>query len=158
MPAALADVERIYRSKLPSLCRVAAAVSGDREAAPDIVQEAFVRAVRELQSFRGDSPLEAWLWRIVVNSARNHRRSCRPAVGLTGEEPTPAHGGVDGSVTAAVAALPERQRLALFLRYYADLDYGAIAEALEISAGTVGATLHAARTALQQLLTKEEVA
>ena len=56
---------------------------------------------------------------------------------------------------AAVAALPERQRLALFLRYYADLDYAGIAEALGISRGTVSATLHAAHTTLQTQLSEE---
>jgi RNA polymerase sigma factor (sigma-70 family) len=51
--------------------------------------------------------------------------------------------------------LPERQRLAVFLRYYADLDYTAIGEALGISAGTVAATLNAAHAALRGRL--EEV-
>ena len=51
--------------------------------------------------------------------------------------------------------LTERQREIVFLHYYADLDYSAIAEALEISAGTVGATLNAARRTLRQAL--EEV-
>jgi len=159
MHAALADVEAIYRRALPSLCRVAAAVSGDREAAPDIVQEAFVRAVRELDTYRGESALEGWLWRIVVNTARNHRRSLRPTAELTEETAAQTNGAGEGAgVAAAIAALPERQRLVLFLRYYADLDYGSIAAALDISTGTVGATLNAGRSALQQLLTKQEVA
>ena len=51
-----------------------------------------------------------------------------------------------------VASLPERQRLALFLRYYADLDYGSIAAALGIASGTVGATLNAAHAALRNSL------
>ena len=55
---------------------------------------------------------------------------------------------------AALAALPERQRLALFLRYYADLDYAGIAEALGISRGTVSATLHAAHATLQTQLSE----
>ena len=58
-------------------------------------------------------------------------------------------------VHTALALLSERQRLVLFLHYYADLDYAAIAEALEISSGTVGATLHSARAAMRRLL--EEV-
>jgi RNA polymerase sigma factor (sigma-70 family) len=61
-----------------------------------------------------------------------------------------------GSGRAALAALPERQRLALFLRYYADLDYAGIAEALGISRGTVSATLHAAHSKLQTQLTEVE--
>jgi DNA-directed RNA polymerase specialized sigma24 family protein len=53
------EIEQIYRTRLPELWRVAAAISGSRQAAPDLVQEAFVRAVRRLDSFRGDGPLEA---------------------------------------------------------------------------------------------------
>ena len=48
--------------------------------------------------------------------------------------------------------MPERRRLILFLHYYADLDYATIAAVLEISPGTVGATLHSARAALRRLL------
>jgi RNA polymerase sigma factor (sigma-70 family) len=55
----------------------------------------------------------------------------------------------------ALARLPERQRTAVFLRYYADLDYSAIGQALGISIGTVAATLNAAHAALRGQL--EEV-
>jgi RNA polymerase sigma factor (sigma-70 family) len=157
----LGDVEAIYRRRLPELRRVAAAVSGDRLAAPDIVQDAFVRAVRDLESFRGGGSLEGWLWRIVVNLARNHARDERPVAELPGELADDRNGRVDpgeGRVATAVLSLPERQRLVLFLRYYADLDYGAIAQALEISPGTVGATLHAARSVLQKRLVSKEAA
>lgn len=54
----LREIEQIYRNRLPEFCRVAA-ISGSRDAAPDLVQEAFVRAVRRVASFRGDGPLEA---------------------------------------------------------------------------------------------------
>jgi DNA-directed RNA polymerase specialized sigma24 family protein len=53
-----------------------------------------------------------------------------------------------------VQGLPERQRLVLFLRHYADLDYGSIAVALSISDGTVAATLHAAHSRLRELLSE----
>src|SRR5437763_16729004 len=69
------EIEQVYRTRLPELCRVAAAISGSRQAAPDLVQEAFVRAVRGIDSFRGDGALEGWLWRIVVNVASNGRRA-----------------------------------------------------------------------------------
>ena len=55
----------------------------------------------------------------------------------------------DKEIRAWIAALPERQRLAIFLRYYADLDYQAIATALGIKTGTVSATLNAAHAALR---------
>jgi RNA polymerase sigma factor (sigma-70 family) len=51
-----------------------------------------------------------------------------------------------------VSALPERQRLVVFLRYYADLDYRSIAVVLGIEVGTVSATLSAAHTALRRLM------
>lgn len=60
------------------------------------------------------------------------------------------------SLRAAVAALPERQRLIVFLHYYANLDYAIIADVLGIRSGTVGATLNAARATLRQVL-KEPV-
>src|SRR5919201_1483286 len=152
--AALDEIERVYRTQLPGLRRLAAAVSGSREAALDLVQEAFVRAVRDRRSFRREAPIEAWLYRIVVNVARNHRRAERDHVRLPTEAGLHDNGNRhdDASrVAAAVASLPERQRLALFLRYYADLDYHSIAATLGISSGTVGATLHAAREALLRL-------
>jgi RNA polymerase sigma factor (sigma-70 family) len=61
-----------------------------------------------------------------------------------------------GALEAIVATLPERQRLALFLRYYADLDYEAIATALGVKPGTVAATLHAAHTTLRRQLLEVE--
>jgi len=70
---------------------------------------------------------------------------------------SPAHPGPaapDDEVRAMINRLPERQRFALFLRYYADLDYAGVAEALEISAGTVAASLHAAHQSLRQALTE----
>ena len=58
----------------------------------------------------------------------------------------------DARLAAAIAALPERQRLAVFLRYYADLDYASIAEALGVKAGTVAASLSAAHENLRKTL------
>jgi RNA polymerase sigma-70 factor (ECF subfamily) len=158
MRGRLQEIEQIYRARLPELCRVAAAISGSRQAAPDLVQEAFVRAVRRLDSFRGDGPLEGWLWRIVVNVANNGRRVPQPIV-LSQEErvldtsPSPIG---EADLAEAMSRLTERQRLVLFLRYYADLDYATIAEALSISSGTVGATLTAGRAALAAALELKE--
>jgi RNA polymerase sigma factor (sigma-70 family) len=70
-------------------------------------------------------------------------------------EPSANGHAPDAGVRALLAALPERQRLVLFLRYYADLDYRSIAEVLEIQPGTVGATLNQAHAAIRRQL--EEV-
>ena len=152
------EVEQVYRSRLPELWRVAAAVSGSREAAPDLVQEAFVRAVRGIDSFRGDGPLEAWLWRIVVNVARNAHRE--PETVTLSQEQLPVEdissADDQAELATAMSQLSERQRLVVFLRYYADLDYSTIAEVLTISSGTVGATLTSARAALARALEVKE--
>jgi RNA polymerase sigma-70 factor (ECF subfamily) len=153
--ASLDEIERVYRSRFNEYQRVAAAVLGDADAARDAVQDAFASAVRNRAGFRGDGPLDAWLWRVVVNAARDHRRARRPA-------PTPVPEDGDGNgrddggeVRVALALLPERQRLTLFLRYYADLEYATIAAVLGVSEGTVAATLHASHRALRRRL--EEV-
>ena len=116
--------------------------------------------MRKRSAFAGHGSVESWVWQVVVNSVRNYRRN---ALWLTDLGPldlhvTGANGEVaaDRSLRAAVAALPERQRLVVFLHYYADLDYNAVAAILEIRPGTVGATLTAARSALREAL-KEQI-
>ena len=132
--ATIEALGELYERRYHRFLRVAEAIVGEVELANDVVQEAFARALRGRFDFRGDGPLEAWLWRTVVNAARNARR----------DRPTPQQ-----------PLLPERQRLVLFLRYYADLEYRRIAEVLEIQPGTVGATLNQAHATLKRLL--EEV-
>jgi DNA-directed RNA polymerase specialized sigma24 family protein len=145
----LDELEALYRVKLPEFRRAAAAIAGDRELGRDAVQEAFASAVRRRRGFRGSGTLEAWVWRIVVNAARDARRR-QAATSPPQELATNGHAPV-----LPLDLLTERQREIVFLHYYADLDYAAIAEALEISAGTVGATLNTARRTLRQAL--EEV-
>ena len=159
--ARLAALESLYRSRFPVFLRVAIGILRDDDRARDAVQEGFANAIRERRRFRGEGPLEAWVWRIVVNAARNYRRSEREHAELPTDLPRRENGTrpEDASrVAAAVAVLPERQRSVLFLRYYADLDYHTIAAALEIAPGTVGATLHAARESLLHLLAEPEAA
>jgi RNA polymerase sigma factor (sigma-70 family) len=145
----LADLERLYRTGYRRFVRVALAITRDAETAAEAVQEAFTRAIRGRRGFRGEGSLEAWVWRGVVNEAK--RTAARPRI-----DPGPTHetsNGVpdeDAAMRALISALPERQRLAVFLRYYADLDYRTIGEVLEIETGTVSATLNAAHRSLRQ--------
>jgi RNA polymerase sigma-70 factor, ECF subfamily len=148
--ARLAQLEELYRGEYRRFLRVALAVLRDEERAVDAVQEAFATAVQKRGKFREDGPLEAWVWRMVVNAALKERARPRPAELPELELPTP--GEADPRVAEAITRLPDRQRLALFLRYYADLDYGSIATALEVAPGTVAATLNAAHTSLRRLL------
>jgi RNA polymerase sigma-70 factor, ECF subfamily len=143
----------MYREKFPTFLRVASAIARDDELAFDAVQDAFASAIRNRRQFRGEGPLEAWVWRLVVNAARKARRP-RPelAVARATNGASPAE---PADLRAAIEALPERQRTVLFLRYFADLDYRGIADVLDVTPGTVGSTLNAAHAALRRSL--EEV-
>ena len=144
-------LEALYRARFDEYCSVAAAILGDRDAGRDAVQEAFANAVRARSSFRGAGSLDAWVWRAVVNAALSEQRRRSPGPVHVPEAVSSPNGhSGDGTIRAAIALLPERQRLVLFLRYYADLDYQTIAEALGIASGTVAAALHAAHAALRR--------
>jgi RNA polymerase sigma-70 factor (ECF subfamily) len=158
LEAGIGELEALYRERLRDFVRVAAVIAGDRGRGAEAVQEAFARAIRSRATFRGEAPLEAWVWRIVVNAARAARRMPERELFVEVESAAEVNGRADSAreVRSWIAALPERQRLAVFLRYFADLDYAAIAVALDVEVGTVSATLAAAHKALRQSL-KEAV-
>jgi RNA polymerase sigma-70 factor (ECF subfamily) len=146
-------LESLYRADLQRFVRAATAIVGDEGAGRDAVQDAFVQAVRRRTSFKFEAPLEAWVWRIVINEALALRRRASEFERVSESATTPSTNHVpeqDTAVRASVAALPERQRLAVFLRYFADLDYQSIAVALEVEVGTVSATLATAHAALRR--------
>jgi DNA-directed RNA polymerase specialized sigma24 family protein len=147
------DLEELYRTRRPHFCRAAAAIAGDGAAGEDAVQEAFAKAVRKRRSYRGRGSLEAWVWRIVLNAARDARRKRRPLLGLR-DRPEASTPNGSGDLLP-LDLLTDRQREVLFLNYYADLDYATIAEALGISPGTAGATLSTARRVLRRALEPE---
>ena len=149
----MAQLESLYRDRFEHFARVAAAVTGDAEAGRDAVQLAFASAIRRRSSFRGTGSLEAWLWRIVVREATRLARERRSVPLVEADEPSANGHQVDElGLRVWIAGLPERQRAALFLRYYADLDYRAIANVLGVEVGTVSATLSAAHTTLRKAL------
>jgi RNA polymerase sigma factor (sigma-70 family) len=151
-----AQLEELYRARFEHYSRVASAICGDPELGRDAVQAAFVAAVRERRSFRGSGPMDAWVWRIVINEARRLAREPRlESLEVAADVGTNGHGDDPLGLRPWIAALPDRQREALFLRYYADLDYRTVAEVLGIEVGTVSATLSAAHRALRKRL--EEV-
>ena len=152
--ASVAELERVYRADFRRFVRVASAITRDEETGADAVHDAFVQAVRSRRSYRGDGSLEAWVWRMVVNAAK--KRAPRVEGPLADKASLSEENGFGDPVRSLVASLPERQRLTLFLRYYADLDYEAIAAALGVTSGTVGATLNAAHAALRGSLKEAE--
>jgi RNA polymerase sigma-70 factor (ECF subfamily) len=159
-----AELQSLYVRRLAAFRRVAAAVAGGQEEGRDAVQEAFAKALARGHQYRGDTPLEAWVWRIVLNEAKSQRRGLR-RLSYPSRESVYVRRAPDlvdqregADVRAALARLPQRERLALFLRYFADLDYAQIAAVLEVRSGTVGASLHSGRTKLGRLLSEGDTA
>ena len=155
--AVVARIAVAYETRFSEYVRVATAIAGDPERGRDAVQDAFARAIAGCLAYRGDGPLEAWLWRAVTNAAHNQRRAAGPLVpaGAIEDEPCPEQAPVwsgDGPLREQLALLPERQRLVLFLRYYGDLSYREIGEVLGLRTGTVSATLAAAHGRLRERL------
>jgi RNA polymerase sigma factor (sigma-70 family) len=144
-------IEQVYRRRGADFFRFALARTGDRELARDAVQEGFARALRSRSTFRGSGPLEAWVARCVLNAA--HDLAPTPLPSASPEQEAAAWDGApDEEVRAALRQLPPRQRDAIFLRFYLDLDYAAIAGTLGVEVGTVSATLHAGQEALKRVL------
>lgn len=158
--ATAADIEELYRERFHAFLRTVTALLRDGESARDVVQDAFALALKRRGDYAGGGPLEAWVWRIVVNRALDERRAraraFRPVAAT--DLAFSGNGSYESAqaVRALLLALPEQQRLAIFLRYYADLDYDSIAHVLDISPGTVGAALSRARSVMRVRL-KEEV-
>lgn len=149
------EIEQVYLRRGGDFFRFALAVVGDPDLARDAVQEGFARAIRARSSYRGTGSLDGWLSRCVLNAARDIAAEgvAFPARGK------PASNGQaleltvpDHDLRALLRDLPARQREALFLRFYLDLDYAAIGNVLGIEIGTVSATLHAAREQLARAL------
>lgn len=155
----MAAIEAVYSARFPYFVRVAVAIVGDRDTAMQVVQDAFANVIQARRGFRAEGPLEAWIWRVVVRCARRAAQE-RAIGGLPDELRVSENGGPSGEFAAlrtAIAVLPERQRLVVFLRYYADLDYAQIAHVLGVKVGTVSASLHAAHRSLRATLDAEEV-
>jgi DNA-directed RNA polymerase specialized sigma24 family protein len=79
MPATVSDIEAVYRARYSAFHATIATITGSAEAARDVVQDAFAEALRERAMFRGDGPLEGWIWqRCLVPTTLQIGRLCTP--------------------------------------------------------------------------------
>jgi RNA polymerase sigma-70 factor (ECF subfamily) len=150
------DVERLFRTYNAALVRYLTRRLGDRDWAEEVAQETFVRALRQ-ESITNE---RAWLFAVATNLVRDEARKDarrRRHLALLAEqeresvsepEPTSLERAQEAALARkAVDALAEKDRLALLMREEG-LDYGEIAEALDLSPGSVGTTLSRARRRL----------
>src|SRR3954451_10126828 len=146
---------------------------GDHNEALDLSQEVFLRVFRTIHSFRGQSALRTWIYRIVINQARNRQRwwrrrhraqqvSLDAHIDTYGEPPARGNGGSPDKalgrkqlaerIRVALEGLPFDQRSAIVLREIDGLSYEEIGFSLGIAVGTVKSRLGRAREALRAQL------
>ncbi len=175
--------ERLVREYVGPLHAVALRLLQNPADADDAVQEAFLSAYRNFDSFRGDARLGTWLHRIVVNAAlgRLRRRKRRPDLGATvvdvdellprfkqdgyperfaepwvqPAEELATRAETREQVRRLIDKLPDNYRTVLILRDIEELRTAETAALLELSPGTVKVRLHRARQALRNLLEHE---
>ena len=141
-------VEALYRSDADRLWRAIYAFSGDREIASDAVAEAYAQLIRRGTAVRDPA---AWTWRAAFRICAGALKN-RPRAGATDD----ASGYVDRyanpDLIAALRRLPDGQRAAVILFYYADLPVGEIANRLGSNRIAVRANLSRGRRRIRQLL------
>ena len=165
------DFSKIYDEYYPKIVRYLTRLVGELEA-EDTAQEAFVKIDRSLESFRGESSLSTWIYRIATNTAMDHLRrpsSKRPSQpteekDLSSDEDT---GQADNKplldtllirkdmndcIRGVVDSLPTENSTVLVLSEFEGLTNSEIAEVIGISLDTVKIRLHRARTKLRKAL------
>lgn len=153
----LADPESLFRENYTTLVRSLAVAAGDKEAAADAVQEAFLQLCLHWSKVsKYDNPV-TWVRHVAINRLSNHRRSLRRRAAallrLHSQEPLPSSGSqMQADLEVAMGSLPLRQRVAVALYYVEDLPVAEVARSMGISEGSVNTHLHRARAALKPTL------
>ncbi|MER7370086.1 RNA polymerase sigma factor [Nonomuraea wenchangensis] len=158
-PAAATDeavLAELFLTERLGLVRLAYLLVGDQETAEDVVQDAFTALHRRWSRLSDHDRVLPYLRASVVNGCRMIHRRRSVMSRLTGDRQTPSRsaeaatllGETRREVSAAVRALPRRQREAVVLRYYLGLSEAEIAETMGISRGTVKSTVFRALKAL----------
>jgi RNA polymerase sigma-70 factor (ECF subfamily) len=161
LPGKRAKFDRLMSASLPAALQFAVRLTGQLDAAEDVVQEAMLRAARSWKTFRGEAQFRTWLLRIVVNTYRDRLNQPSSPETLVDDlvDPTQPSPGDAASaaelaetVARCVAALPLRQREVIVLSTYEGLDAKEIADVLELSIANVYSTLSLARAKLRRQL------
>jgi RNA polymerase sigma-70 factor (ECF subfamily) len=159
-----AAFDRLVVEHIPAALRLAIRLCGDPHVAEDIAQEALLRAAKGWKMFRGESKFSTWLFRIVINAARD-QMSTKAQAAEEVEEETVAASDLSplatvqaqefGTIVArCVGMLPARQREVLVLHSYEGFSDAQIATALGISDQNVRTTLHLARERMRAMLAR----
>lgn len=160
-------LEDLFRSCYQSSLALALRLVGNIEDARDVIQDSYVKASKGFENFRGDSSIETWFNRIVINTAKTFRlgrskRSARENVQLLDEKDFPTSGGDDSlasvviDIERAMAKLPPRFKSVLVFRDFYGMSHREIAERLSITEATAKVWLHRAHKKIADILTLEK--
>jgi len=126
---------------------------GDPVVASDVTQQVFLKLMTSIRQYRGDAEFSTWLYRLVVNACIDAARSRKFEYAISdsprieafaaqgSQEENYVRAQMATSVRAAVSALPPKFRIAVLLRYFDELSYEQMAQALHCSMGTVASRL-----------------
>ena len=154
-----AAVRALYERYAPRVYAVVRRIAGDDELAHDYAQEAWIRAIRALPTFRGESRFSTWLHRIAVNSALQAVRKADAR--QKREAPIPEHVAVGPSrrdallsrrLEVALDRLPEGMRRVLILHDVEGYTHDEIGEVLGVAPGTSKSQLFKARAKMREML------
>lgn len=147
------DFTPFFAAHYPSVCRALWLAVGDGYDPEDAAQEAFARAFRKWRTIRRMDRPGTWVFVVAIREARRQerRRSNGSSTLLDESDRSDPTSSVDSRlmITTALNELPPRQRMAVVLRYYADLPVKDIARAMKCREGTISATIHAALVRLR---------
>ena len=143
------DIESLYRADADRLWRAVYAFAGDREIASDSVAEAYAQLLRRGAAVRDPA---AWVWRTAFQVSRGALKTRRRDEFLASTPKESADTHIDQDLLTAVRQLPDGQRAAVILFYYADLPVREIADRLGTNSLAVRANLSRGRRRLRDLL------
>jgi RNA polymerase sigma factor (sigma-70 family) len=143
------EIERFYREQRDRSVRLAFLLTGSPEVAEELTQEAFLRIWPQLHHL--DNPA-AYLRTVLVNLARGHHRRRATERDHPPVPPGPALPGEIDETWHQLWLLPERQRAALVLRFYTDMDVAGVADALGCRLGTAKSLIHRGLARLKEVL------
>jgi len=149
------DLEDLYLSEGAGASKLALLLTHDLETAEDVVQEAFARIARQLFTLRSSEHARAYLYRTVINLCHARGRQLKRDRTLQERLEVPGEVYVGNpseqdEMWRALQCLPERQRAALFFRYYLDESEGMAAESMGCSVSAMKSLVHRALAALRE--------
>ncbi|WP_010171954.1 RNA polymerase sigma factor [Bacillus coahuilensis] len=151
----------LYEEHVEYALRIASTIMKDHAAAPDVVQESFIKVYKNIHQFEVDRPFKPWFYQILLNECRRHMKKHKRVIPTELNENRDLPQCMDRyyveeyeSLYQAVQQLADHQRIPIILKYIEDLTEKQIAEILELNINTIKSRLFKGRKKLKYLLSQ----